>query len=122
MTLELSSPLVDTTWVAAHLGDPSLRLIDCRWYLADPARGRLEYEAGHLPGAVFVDVHTELAQHPGPGRHPIPRPERFTELMRRAGVSAGTTVVAYDDAGGAAASRLWWLLEYYGHDRFALLD
>jgi thiosulfate/3-mercaptopyruvate sulfurtransferase len=122
LALSLPYALVTPARVSEKLHDPDLRLVDCRWYLTGPRVGRSEYEAGHLPGAVFVDVHHELAQHPGPGRHPIPDPDRFGALMRRIGVSAHTKVVAYDDAGGAAAARLWWLLRFYGHPQAALLD
>jgi len=115
-------PLVSPEWVRSHLTDSTLRLVDCRWYLTGSKSGRLEYENGHLPGAVFVDVHTELAERPGPGRHPLPRPETFARLMSRIGVGPETFVVAYDDAGGANAARLWWLLDYFGHAGAAVLD
>lgn len=97
-------------------------IADCRWYL-DGRSGRAEYEAGHAPGAVFVDLDTALAAPPSRegGRHPLPPPEVFAAAMTRIGVTDGTTVVAYDDAGGAIAARLVWLLRALGEEA-ALLD
>ena len=123
---EASTPaLVTTDWLAAHLQDAGIRVADVRWYLPHIGKqGREEYSAGHIPGAVFVDLDTELAAHGrgGPGRHPIPGPAEFSSAMARAGVSADMHVVAYDDAGGGIAGRLWWLLRYYGHTRVSVLD
>jgi thiosulfate/3-mercaptopyruvate sulfurtransferase len=94
---------------------------DCRWALDDPEAGRRAYLAGHVPGAVFVDVERELSDPPGArGRHPLPSEERFVEAMSRAGVDGDTFVVAYGDMGGA--ERLWWLLRHHGHDGCALID
>lgn len=114
-------PLVSAAWLREHLRDPDLRVIDMRWYLA-AKRGADEYLKGHVPGAVFVDLERDLTPPRGPGRHPIPPPALFEAAMRRAGVSSNTRVVAYDDAGGSIAARLWWLLRYYGHDAVAVLD
>lgn len=117
--------LVSTTWLADHLNDARVRIADVRWYLLERDRtGREEYLRGHIPGAVFLDVDTELSSHyrGGPGRHPIPRADLFEEAMARAGIGAETYVIAYDDRGGAAAARLWWLLRYFGHDQVSLLD
>jgi thiosulfate/3-mercaptopyruvate sulfurtransferase len=117
--------LVSTEWVAAHLDDPRVRVADVRWYLPQAGkRGREEYGKGHIPGAVFVDMDTELAgpRGSGPGRHPLPAPEAFAGAMSRAGVGAETHVVAYDDAGGSIAARLWWLLRHMGHSRVSVMD
>ena len=95
---------------------------DVRWYLTDPAQGRRDYDSAHLPGAVFVDLHSELAGGPGEGRHPLPNIGGFTALLGRRGIGRHTMVVAYDDAGGAIASRLWWMLRSIGHGRVAVLD
>ncbi|MFN8472369.1 MAG: sulfurtransferase [Anaerolineae bacterium] len=123
--LDHNSPLVSTQWLAAHLTDPSVRVVDVRWYLPNIDRlGSAEYAAGHIPGAVFVDLETELAAEAyidGPGRHPLPTPAAFQAVMRRLGISADTLVVAYDDNGGTAA-RLWWMLRYFGHESAAVLD
>lgn len=101
---------------------PEVVACDVRWYLTDPTRGRREYDEAHLPGAVFVDLHDELAGGPGGGRHPLPRVEDFTALLGRLGIEPASTVVAYDDAGGAIAARLWWMLRSIGHERVAVLD
>jgi thiosulfate/3-mercaptopyruvate sulfurtransferase len=117
-------PLVSVEWLAAHLGDPAIQLVDVRWYLTEPGRGRSEYAAGHIPGAVFMDVDRDLSapRGQGPGRHPLPSPEAFAAVVSRAGIGADTHVVAYDATGGAYAARLWWLLRYFGHEHVALLD
>ncbi|MGE5140011.1 MAG: sulfurtransferase, partial [Rudaea sp.] len=118
-------PLVSTEWLSVHLMDPEVRVADVRWYLLDRTRtGLAEYQDGHIPGAVFVDLDGNLASPvgEGPGRHPLPRPEVFEQAMIRAGVDPETLVVAYDDSGGSSAARLWWLLRYFGHERAVLLD
>ena len=105
-------------------------LLDVRWQLSvakaagePPFDGRAEYAAGHLPGAVCVDLDSELASAPGEhGRHPLPDLEVFGAAMRRAGVSAGTPVVVYDGGQGWAAARAWWLLCWTGHPDVRVLD
>jgi thiosulfate/3-mercaptopyruvate sulfurtransferase len=117
--------LVSTAWLADHLNDPQIRIADVRWYLFEKDMlGSVEYAKGHIPGAVFIDLDTELANPPldGPGRHPIPRAEIFAAAMARAGVDTNTHVVCYDDRGGAMAARLWWLLRYFGHSAVSMLD
>ncbi|GAA3486050.1 MULTISPECIES: sulfurtransferase [Streptomyces] len=97
-------------------------LLDVRWQLGGPNL-RSEYAAGHLPGAVYVDLDAELAGPPGSGgRHPLPDPEAFGAVMRRAGVSADTPVVVYDGGLGWAAARAWWLLRWAGHRDVRVLD
>ncbi|MGW8885696.1 sulfurtransferase [Streptomyces sp. NPDC055749] len=97
-------------------------LLDVRWQLGGP-HGRPDYEAGHIPGAVFVDLDAELAGPAGRGgRHPLPDPEEFGAVMRRAGVSHGTPVVVYDGGPGWAAARAWWLLRWTGHTDVRVLD
>ncbi|MDK0522745.1 sulfurtransferase [Streptomyces sp. ML-6] len=97
-------------------------LLDVRWQLGGP-HGRPDYEAGHIPGAVFVDLDAELAGPAGTGgRHPLPDPEEFGAVMRRAGVSGDTPVVVYDGGQGWAAARAWWLLRWTGHQDVRVLD
>lgn len=97
-------------------------LLDVRWQLGGP-HGRPDYEDGHLPGAVFVDLDTELAGPAGSGgRHPLPAPEAFGAVMRRAGVGQDTPVVVYDGGQGWAAARAWWLLRWTGHPDVRVLD
>jgi thiosulfate/3-mercaptopyruvate sulfurtransferase len=114
-------PLVSADWLHDHLADADLRVIDLRWYL-DGRSGREAYLAGHLPGAVFVDLDRDITGAAGPGRHPIPRREQFEEAMRAAGVEPDSRVVVYDDQGGFTAARLWWLLPFFGHHAVAVLD
>ena len=98
-------------------------LLDVRWALGDP-RGREHYRDGHLPGAVFVDLETELADPPtaADGRHPLPSLQRLQACARRWGIRAGDPVVAYDATGGLAAARAWWLLRWGGLADVRLLD
>lgn len=116
--------LVTVEWLKDRLGDPSVRPVDVRWYLAERGRGRAEYDGGHIPGAAFMDVDDDLSapRGQGPGRHPLPDPAAFAAAAGRAGIGPDTHVVAYDAAGGAYAARLWWLLRYFGHERVSLLD
>jgi len=113
-------PLIDAAWLAEHAGDPDLRIIDFRWYL-DGRSARAAYDAGHIPGAVFVDL-AEVTADSGPGRHPIPTAKQFAGAMAAAGVNKQTRVAVYDDAGGSIAARLWWLLRHFGHRQAAVLD
>ncbi|MGY1685364.1 sulfurtransferase [Geodermatophilus sp. SYSU D00867] len=98
-------------------------LLDVRWALGDP-HGRERYLAGHLPGAVFVDLETELAAPPSAagGRHPLPSPAALQAAARRWGIRSGDAVVAYDATGGQAAARAWWLLRWGGLTDVRLLD
>ena len=110
--------------VEALLASPGAVLLDCRFDLADPGRGRAQYLAGHIPGARYVDLNADLSsplQRHG-GRHPLPSPEAFAASMSRLGVGPDARVVAYDDNRGAFAARLWWLLRYFGHDQVQVLD
>jgi thiosulfate/3-mercaptopyruvate sulfurtransferase len=113
-------PVVDIAWLRAHRD--RVVLADVRWYL-DGRPGRAEYERGHLPGAVFVDLDRTLTAPATPeqGRHPLPDPEAFARAMGELGIGDDDTVVAYDDAGGVVAARLVWMLRVTGHDA-ALLD
>jgi thiosulfate/3-mercaptopyruvate sulfurtransferase len=95
--------------------------VDCRWSLDDPDAGRREYLAGHVPGAVFVDVERDLAAPAGDGgRHPLPEAEAFARAAGAAGIGPGVFVVAYGSLGGA--ERLWWLLRHFGHDGCAVIE
>jgi thiosulfate/3-mercaptopyruvate sulfurtransferase len=97
-------------------------LLDVRWRLTGPP-GIDGYQAGHVPGAVFVDLDRDLAAPSGPGgRHPMPSAAAFQAAMRRAGVNDGQLVVVYDAADSLAAARAWWLLRYFGHERVRVLD
>jgi thiosulfate/3-mercaptopyruvate sulfurtransferase len=130
--------LVDPAWLAREIGlearpDPpesaggSLRVVDVRWYLDPARRGRDEWRAGHIPGAIFLDIDEDLSAPGGgrglaPGRHPWPSEAQVVRVMGAAGISRGVRVVAYDDAGGSVAARLWYLLRAHGHEDVAVLD
>ncbi|HUG54410.1 MAG TPA: sulfurtransferase [Vicinamibacteria bacterium] len=120
-------PLVTTDWLFDHLGDALVRVADVRWYLDPARRGREAYEAGRIPGAVFLDVDLDLSAPGGgrgrpSGRHPWPGADQMARVMGAAGIGPRTRVVAYDDQAGAVAARLWYLLRAYGHDAVAVLD
>jgi thiosulfate/3-mercaptopyruvate sulfurtransferase len=115
-------PIVSAEWLADELDKRDVKVVDLRWYLGDSGKGRKEYESGHIPGAVFVDLDVDISAPTGAGRHPIPSKEQFEEAMRTAGVNKGDQVVAYDDANGSVAGRLWWLLKVHGHENAAVLD
>ena len=97
------------------------QFVDCRWELGNPERGRELYQAGHIPGASFLDVDRDLSDLSvkDQGRHPLPSPEKFAAAACRAGIGTGVFVVAYGTSGGA--ERLWWLLRHFGHDDIAVL-
>lgn len=120
--LSLPGPIVSAHWLTGRLDHPDLVVADVRWYV-DGRSGEAAYDAGHIEGAVFVDLDRDLAAQPGtgPGRHPLPSPEHFATSMQRLGIGDETTVIAYDDAAGSIAARLWWMLHGIGH-RVAVLD
>ena len=116
--------LVTPHELALRLGAPELRIFDCRHDLADPGFGRAAFARAHLPGAQFLHLDDDLS---GPrtghnGRHPLPDPARLAARLGQCGVGNATQVVAYDDAGGMFAARLWWLLRWLGHRHVAVLD
>jgi len=109
---------VDVRWLSAH---PGVRIVDSRWS-ATGGSGRASYAKSHIPGAVFVDLDEDLSRRGGPGRHPFPSEKEFAGTLSRLGVSPDTHVVVYDDAGGAIAARLWFMLRVHGHGRASVLD
>jgi thiosulfate/3-mercaptopyruvate sulfurtransferase len=124
---ERLGPLVSVDWLLAHLGEPGLAVVDCRFALTDPGAGERGWLAGHIPGAAFLDVNRDLSGElrdggAAGGRHPLPAPGAFEARARDAGIGAGSRVVAYDEAGEGGAARLWWLLRHFGHDDAAVLD
>ncbi len=123
MKVAAPGPLVDVAWLAKNLDDPRVRVVDVRWYLSGK-RGADEYLRGHVPGAAFVDLDFDLASLPGagPGRHPLPSAAEFARVLARIGLTRGSILVAYDDAGGAIAARLWWLLRWFGLAGACVLD
>ena len=115
-------PLITATGLLAELDDGAIRIVDCRWYLGKPGDGADAYEAGHIPGAVYADLESDLSGSDGGGRHPLPSPEAFDATLRQWGISVTSKVVVYDDRGGAVASRLWWMLTQQGHADTYVLD
>ncbi len=116
--------LVSTEELARHLDDESWLVFDCRFDLANPDWGFSDYQASHIPGAVYVHLNEDLAGPitPASGRHPLPDPQVFSTKLAKWGVGPGKQVVVYDRTGGSFADRLWWLLKATGHHDVALLD
>ncbi len=115
-------PLVSTDWLAEHLGEAGLVVLDGSWHM--PAEGRdakAEYAAAHVPGAVFFDIDA-ISDHTSPLPHMLPAPPAFATAVRRLGVGDGSTVVVYDTVGIMSAPRVWWSLRAMGHARVFVLD
>ena len=114
--------LVSTEWLAAHLSDPDLRVLDGSWYLPEAGRdARAEYEAAHVPGARFFDID-DIADTRSDLPHMAPPPEKFMSRLRAMGVGDGHQVVVYDGAGLFSAARVWWLFKLMGKPDIAVLD
>jgi thiosulfate/3-mercaptopyruvate sulfurtransferase len=122
MTDTRPGPLISPEALHALADEPRLRVVDVRWYLGRPGDGRKAYEAGHVPGAIFLDVDTDLVATEGPGRHPLPDPAAFARRLEAVGIGDEHLVVAYDDVGGWVAARLWWMLDDLGHRSVSVLD
>ncbi|MGI8648858.1 MAG: sulfurtransferase [Rubrobacter sp.] len=126
-------PLATTNWLASHLDDPGVRVVDIRGYVrktdapdgrqkAEYVAARDEYDEAHIPGAVFVDWTSDITDPQDLVPAQVAPPERFAGLMESLGLGDRTHVVVYDHAGGQFATRLWWALLYYGHDLVSVLD
>ncbi|MDP9426213.1 MAG: sulfurtransferase [Actinomycetota bacterium] len=126
-------PLKTTGWLAQHLDEPDLRVVDIRGYVkkkdlgegrqeAEYLGAREEYESSHVPGAVYLDWTSDITDPDDPVPAQLAPPERFAALMGTLGITDDTHVVVYDHAGTQFATRLWWALTYYGHDRVSVLD
>jgi thiosulfate/3-mercaptopyruvate sulfurtransferase len=114
--------LISVDELNRRLGAPDLRLADVRWYLNREGAGLGAYEAGHIPGAIFLDLTSDLSAGEGPGRHPLPEPAELARRLAERGIGDDHLVVGYDDTGGTSAARLWWMLDSLGHARVAVLD
>jgi len=116
--------IVSIRWLLARMYEPDIVIVDCRFQLGKPEAGREAYEESHIPGAVYLDLEKDLS---GPieehgGRHPLPDAAELAARFGKAGIGNASRVVAYDDQGGAMASRLWWLLKYLGHEQVFVMD
>ncbi|GAC1621483.1 MAG: sulfurtransferase [Ktedonobacteraceae bacterium] len=117
----LVQPLVETAWLAEHVSDTDLCIVDARW--RGDSSSREVYRAGHIPGAVHLDWHWDLSWTNEAGiRDLLLPPERFTEMMSRIGIGDGKRVVAYAETDHSGAARLWWALHYYGYEQVAVLN
>ena len=120
--------LISTSELSNHLNDPDWAIMDCRFSLDEPERGRRNYLQGHIPGAVYANLNQDLSGQVIPGvtgRHPLPPVEALIRTFSGWGIGPGVQVVAYDDwknGSGAIAARLWWMLQWLGHDASAVLD
>ncbi|OQR55882.1 sulfurtransferase [Bacillus sp. CDB3] len=116
--------IVTVEWLREHIEDENVRIIDCRFDLANPNWGREKYEEEHILHALYFDLNLDLSspvtEHGG--RHPLPNIEEFADKLSQAGIDEHTIVIAYDSQAGANASRLWWLLNYVGHEKVYILD
>jgi thiosulfate/3-mercaptopyruvate sulfurtransferase len=115
--------LVSPAWLESRLADPGIRIVDATWYLpAEKRSARDEYAAAHVPGAIFLDLSTELADLSSPLRNTVAPPERLAAAFAARGIGTDHRVVVYDRRAGYSAGRVWWTLRYAGHPRAALLD
>lgn len=124
-TLISATTLPQKLDVASAASSANLVVLDCRFQLSDSRAGRRAYEAGHVPGAHYADLERDLSGPVVPGvtgRHPLPDPLLLAQSLRRWGVCSDSRVIAYDDAAGAMAARLWWLLRWLGHDDVFVCD
>ena len=114
--------LVSTDWLAAHLRDASLRVLDGSWHMPQAKRDpRVEFRAAHIPGAAFFDIDA-IADHTTSLPHMLPAPEAFAQAVGDLGVGTGDLVVVYDTRGVVSAARVWWTFRAFGHDAIAVLD
>ena len=116
--------IVSMRWLLARMYEPDVAIVDCRFLLGQPDAGREAYEAGHIPGAVYLDLEKDLSapvtKHGG--RHPLPDLAALASRLAKAGIGSNNRIIAYDDQGGMNASRLWWLLRYMGHEQAYIMD
>jgi thiosulfate/3-mercaptopyruvate sulfurtransferase len=120
--MALQDSLVGTAWLAEHLGAPDVKVIDATWFLPTvPRDARAEYEAAHIPGAVFFDID-DIADEESPLPHMLPSPAKFASRVRRLGLGDGTRIVAYDNNNFSASARAWWMFRAFGHEEVAVLD
>jgi thiosulfate/3-mercaptopyruvate sulfurtransferase len=122
--MTMPGDLIDVHALKTLLETSECRVVDCRFDLFDAGKGRADYLAGHIPGAVHADMDTDLAREIGPetGRHPLPDVADFCRTLARWGIGNQTHVVACDHGNGSLAVRLWWMLKWLGHDNVSVLN
>lgn len=120
----MSNPLVSKKWLLARMYEPNMVIVDCRFQLGAPEAGRTAYAESHIPGAIYLDLESDLSAPIGEhgGRHPLPEPEALAKRLGRAGINNDSVVIAYDDQGGMYASRLWLLLRWLGHEQVYVME
>ena len=122
MALDDPKTLVSTDWLASHMRDPDLRIIDASWYMASEGRdAKAEYDASHIPGARFFDID-EISDARSSLAHMAPSTEKFMSRMRALGIGDGHQIVVYDGSGLFSAPRVWWLFKLMGQMDIAVLD
>ncbi|MFL0362585.1 sulfurtransferase [Bacillus sp. PK3_68] len=111
-------------WLAEHLNDSNICIVDCRFHLADPAAGEKEYNEAHIPGAFYAHLDRQLSGKKGAhgGRHPLPDLHEFQKTAESYGITNETTIIAYDNGDAMFAGRFWWLMSYIGHQHVYILD
>lgn len=116
--------LIDVESLLNRYKSPDWLIIDARYDLADKRAGKKAYLKGHIPGAIYVDLHDDLSRPPGTnkGRHPLPTEDTMNNLFSELGIKEDTQVIVYDNSFGAFAARLWWMLRHMQHQRVAILD
>lgn len=116
------SALVTPAWLAERLAAPDVRVVDATWFMPDSGRNaRAEYEAAHIPGAVFFDID-EIADETSPYPHMVPQAAKFSAKVRKLGLGDGVTIVAYDNNRFCASARVWWMFRLFGHGSVVVLD
>lgn len=116
------SALVSTDWLAERLNAPDIRVVDATWVMPDSGRNaRAEYEAAHIPGAVYFDID-EICDETSPYPHMVPSPAKFSAKVRKLGLGDGVTIVVYDNNRFCASARVWWMFRLFGHEGVYVLD
>ncbi|SFD90442.1 thiosulfate/3-mercaptopyruvate sulfurtransferase [Bacillus sp. OV194] len=116
--------IVTQEWLESHLSRSELVICDCRYSLSDPEAGRKQYDSGHIPGSIYVDLEKDLSRSVTEhgGRHPLPSKKEMSQAFGRLGIDEKKTVIAYDDQGGSYAARLWWMLKLLGSKKVFILQ
>lgn len=116
--------IIDTAWLKDNLYKSNVRIVDCRFSLAEPTAGKKAYKQEHIPGAVYFDLEKDLSSIPSKhgGRHPLPNINSMKKKLEQSGINNEVKVIAYDDGSGEYASRFWWILSYLGHENVFVLN